>query len=163
LEFGDSDGKTFGGGGHGQGRGKAVTLNCTRYTRWPPLSSETIVLQAISGVEGARRMYDIQSVHARQILDSRGNPTVEVEIALSSGITGRAAVPSGASTGENEAVELRDGDKKRYMGKGVLTAVQNVIKAIGPAVMGMDSRDQEAVDRKMLALDGTPTKGKLGA
>ena len=108
-------------------------------------------------------MYDIQAVHARQILDSRGNPTVEVEVGLSSGIVGRAAVPSGASTGENEAVELRDGDKKVYLGKGVHQAVLNVIEGIGPAIEGMDCRDQEGIDAELLHLDGTPTKAKLGA
>jgi enolase len=108
-------------------------------------------------------MFDILGVHARQILDSRGNPTVEVEVALSSGIIGRAAVPSGASTGENEAVELRDGDKKVYVGKGVHKAVANVIEAIAPVIEGMDAREQEAIDAEMLHLDGTSTKAKLGA
>src|ERR1043166_7958635 len=108
-------------------------------------------------------MFDIETVHARQVLDSRGNPTIEVEVELSSSIVGRAAVPSGASTGENEAVELRDGDKKVYGGKGVLKAVANVMEIIAPAIEGMDARDQEAIDAEMLALDGTPTKGKLGA
>ncbi len=108
-------------------------------------------------------MFDIQVVHARQVLDSRGNPTVEVEVGLSCGAIGRAAVPSGASTGENEAVELRDGDKKRYLGKGVEKAVRNVIEDIGPALEGRDARDQEDIDAEMLALDATPTKSKLGA
>lgn len=108
-------------------------------------------------------MFDIEAVHARQILDSRGNPTVEVELVLSSGITGRAAVPSGASTGENEAVELRDGDKKVYLGKGVMKAVENVIEAIGPAIEGMDAREQEAIDRTLVELDDTDNKAKLGA
>ncbi len=108
-------------------------------------------------------MFDIIGVHARQILDSRGNPTVEVEVELSSSIVGRAAVPSGASTGENEAVELRDGDKKKYVGKGVQKAVANVIDMIGPSIEGMDVREQEAIDAEMLDLDGTDTKGKLGA
>ena len=108
-------------------------------------------------------MYEIQAVHARQILDSRGNPTVEVEVGLTSGVIARAAVPSGASTGENEAVELRDGDKKVYVGKGVTKDVQNVIKNIAPVMEGMDCRDQEAIDRELLLLDGTPTKSKLGA
>lgn len=105
----------------------------------------------------------IANVHAREILDSRGNPTIEVEVTLESGIVGRAAVPSGASTGENEALELRDGDKKRYLGKGVLKAVENVNKVIAPVLVGMDSTNQVAVDRKMLAMDGTKTKSKLGA
>jgi enolase len=107
--------------------------------------------------------FQIESVHARQVLDSRGNPTVEVDVELSSGIVGRAAVPSGASTGENEAVELRDGDKGKYLGKGVLKAVTNVDERIGPALLGMDVRQQERIDKTMLDLDGSPTKGKLGA
>jgi enolase len=107
--------------------------------------------------------FQIASVHARQVLDSRGNPTVEVDVELSSGIVGRAAVPSGASTGENEAVELRDGDKGKYLGKGVLKAVTNVDERIGPALLGMDVRQQERIDKTMLDLDGSPTKGKLGA
>jgi len=107
--------------------------------------------------------FQIESVHARQILDSRGNPTVEVDVELSSGIVGRAAVPSGASTGENEAVELRDGDKARYMGKGVLKAVKNVDERIAPALAGMDVRRQTEIDRTMIDLDGTPTKSKIGA
>jgi enolase len=108
-------------------------------------------------------MYDIETIHARQILDSRGNPTVEVEVELTSGIGGRAAVPSGASTGENEAVELRDGDKAVYLGKGVLKAVGNVIDRIAPAIEGMDCRDQEEIDTAMIELDGTENKGSLGA
>lgn len=105
----------------------------------------------------------IANIHGREILDSRGNPTIEVEVTLESGIMGRAAVPSGASTGENEALELRDGDKKRYLGKGVLKAVDNVNNVIAPALVGMSSLDQVAVDRKMLEMDGTKTKSKLGA
>jgi enolase len=105
----------------------------------------------------------ITAITAREILDSRGNPTVEVDVRLASGHLGRAAVPSGASTGEHEALELRDGDKKRYLGKGVLTAVANVKVRIAPALIGMDATDQIAVDRVMLALDGTKTKSKLGA
>lgn len=105
----------------------------------------------------------IANVHAREILDSRGNPTIEVEVTLESGIVGRAAVPSGASTGENEALELRDGDKKRYLGKGVLKAVDNVNNVIAPVLVGMSAIDQVSVDRKMLAMDGTKTKSKLGA
>ena len=105
----------------------------------------------------------IENIHAREILDSRGNPTVEVEVTLENGVTGRASVPSGASTGENEALELRDGDKSRYGGKGVLKAVANVNDVIAPALKGHDVRNQRAIDHKMLALDGTPTKSKLGA
>ncbi|MBN1144488.1 MAG: phosphopyruvate hydratase [Bacteroidales bacterium] len=108
-------------------------------------------------------MGQIANVHAREILDSRGNPTIEVEVALESGFVGRAAVPSGASTGENEALELRDGDKKRYLGKGVLKAVDNVNKIIAKEIIGMSALDQVAIDRKMIALDGTKTKSKLGA
>ena len=105
----------------------------------------------------------IQKIHAREILDSRGNPTVEVDVVLENGVMGRAAVPSGASTGENEALELRDGDKNRYLGKGTLKAVENVNTIIAPALQGDCVFDQRALDYKMLALDGTPTKSKLGA
>jgi enolase len=105
----------------------------------------------------------IQSIRAREILDSRGNPTVEVDVTLSGGAVGRAAVPSGASTGVHEALELRDGDKARFGGKGVLQAVSNVNGAIAEALIGMDALDQGAVDRAMLELDGTPHKSKLGA
>jgi enolase len=105
----------------------------------------------------------IESVHAREILDSRGNPTVEVEVVLETGDMGRAAVPSGASTGENEALELRDGDKQRYLGKGVLKAVENVNKVIAPAIVGMSALAQRDIDAKMIELDGTKTKSKLGA
>ena len=108
-------------------------------------------------------MGQIVDIHAREILDSRGNPTVEVEVTLASGFVGRAAVPSGASTGENEALELRDGDKNRYLGKGVQKAVENVNKVIAPELVGMDALEQVAIDQKMLALDGTKTKSKLGA
>ncbi len=108
-------------------------------------------------------MTEITEVVAREILDSRGNPTVEAEVTLSGGAVGRAAVPSGASTGEHEALELRDGDKSRYLGKGVQKAVANVINAIAPAIIGLDGARQYDVDRRMLELDGTPTKGKLGA
>jgi len=108
-------------------------------------------------------MGQIANVHAREILDSRGNPTIEVEVTLISGFIGRAAVPSGASTGENEALELRDGDKKRYLGKGVLKAVNNVNNIISKELIGMDAFNQAAIDQKMLALDGTKTKSKLGA
>jgi enolase len=105
----------------------------------------------------------ISNVHAREILDSRGNPTVEVEVTLENGVMGRASVPSGASTGENEALELRDGDKNRYGGKGTLKAVDNVNNVIAPALKGDCVLNQRAIDYKMLALDGTPTKSKLGA
>ena len=108
-------------------------------------------------------MSSIVTIHGREILDSRGNPTVEVEVELSSGAFGRAAVPSGASTGAYEAVELRDGDKSRYLGKGVLNAVKNVNEVIAPELVGMEACDQVAVDRAMIELDGTPNKAKLGA
>jgi enolase len=105
----------------------------------------------------------ITDVWAREILDSRGNPTLEVEVSLEDGTIGRAAVPSGASTGENEAVELRDGDKARYSGKGVLKAVENVNSVLSEEVVGFDTTDQIGIDKLMIALDGTPNKGKLGA
>ncbi|MFH0954284.1 MAG: phosphopyruvate hydratase [Verrucomicrobiota bacterium] len=108
-------------------------------------------------------MSEITTVVAREILDSRGNPTVEVDVTLASGILGRAAVPSGASTGENEAIELRDGDKSRYLGKGVLNAVRNVNETIFPEIAGFDALDQAGLDRAMIELDGTDTKSKLGA
>lgn len=105
----------------------------------------------------------IEKIVAREILDSRGNPTVEVDVTLECGVMGRAAVPSGASTGENEALELRDGDKARYGGKGTLKAVGNVNKVIAPALIGMSALEQRAIDHKMLELDGTPAKSNLGA
>ncbi|MFZ0282013.1 MAG: phosphopyruvate hydratase [Bacteroidales bacterium] len=108
-------------------------------------------------------MSQIVSVHAREILDSRGNPTIEVDVITTSGYQGRAAVPSGASTGENEALELRDGDKSRYLGKGVLKAVHNVNNVIAEEIMGMDVTDQSVIDKKMIDLDGTKTKSNLGA
>src|SRR2546429_1958981 len=108
-------------------------------------------------------MSAIYDIHAREILDSRGNPTVEVDVSLDDGAVGRAAVPSGASTGEHEALELRDGDKKRYLGKGVSKAVRNVTEKILPALRGVDALDQPTVDRLMLDLDGTETKSRLGA
>ena len=108
-------------------------------------------------------MFHIQSIHAREILDSRGNPTLEADVRLCGGALGRAAVPSGASTGVNEAIELRDGDAKRYLGKGTLKAVKNVNGPIAKALAGLDARDQKAIDDAMLKLDGTETKSKLGA
>ncbi len=106
---------------------------------------------------------EIVEIRAREILDSRGNPTIEVDVYLSDGAMGRAAVPSGASTGEHEAIELRDGDGKRYMGKGVLKAVSNVKNIIAPALLGMDAGGQETIDKTMIKLDGTENKGRLGA
>jgi len=108
-------------------------------------------------------MSKIAKVRAREILDSRGNPTVEVDVVLDSGVLGRAAVPSGASTGSREAVELRDGDKKRYLGKGVLTAVRNVNEIIAPTLIGKNPEKQKEIDKSMIALDGTENKSKLGA
>src|SRR5438067_601705 len=108
-------------------------------------------------------MSTIADIRAREILDSRGNPTVEADVILDSGEIGRAAVPSGASTGEHEALELRDGDKKRYLGKGVSKAVKNITETILPALAGMDALDQLIIDRTMIELDGTETKSKLGA
>jgi enolase len=108
-------------------------------------------------------MKTIKSIKGRQILDSRGNPTVEVDVELADGAVGRAAVPSGASTGSHEAVELRDGDSSKFQGKGVLKAVNNIKKIIAPAIVGMSALKQEAIDRMMIELDGTPNKGKLGA
>ena len=108
-------------------------------------------------------MRKIEKIVAREVLDSRGNPTVEVDVTLESGVVGRASVPSGASTGENEAIELRDGDKKRYLGKGVLKAVENVNKVIAPALIGECALQQRKIDKAMIALDGTKTKSNLGA
>ena len=105
----------------------------------------------------------IVDVYAREVIDSRGNPTVEVEVTTESGAWGRALVPSGASTGEHEAVELRDGDKSRFGGKGTLKAVSNVNEIIAPKILGMDCRDQVLIDKTMIELDGTENKGKLGA
>src|ERR1044071_1677864 len=105
----------------------------------------------------------ISEILARQILDSRGNPTVEVDVLTDEGALGRAAVPSGASTGAHEAVELRDGDKKKYLGKGTLKAVKNVNDIIAPALLGNDVADQTGIDQLMIELDGTPNKAKLGA
>ncbi len=108
-------------------------------------------------------MTEISSIHAREILDSRGNPTVEADVMLESGAIGRAAVPSGASTGEHEAVELRDGDSAHYMGKGVLQAIENVESVLAPELTGMDASNQRLIDQTMIALDGTPNKSRLGA
>jgi enolase len=108
-------------------------------------------------------MSTILDITGREILDSRGNPTVEVDVTLASGATGRAAVPSGASTGAHEAVEIRDGDAERYLGKGVLKAVQNVDETIAPALNGMVATDQMLIDRTLIELDGTPNKEHLGA
>ena len=106
-------------------------------------------------------MTEIVSIHAREILDSRGNPTVEADVVLDSGAKGRAAVPSGASTGEHEAVELRDGDKEHYLGKGVLQAVENVETILGPELTGMDASNQRLIDATMISIDGTENKSKI--
>jgi len=106
---------------------------------------------------------EIEYIDAREILDSRGNPTIEVDVILADGSVGRAGVPSGASTGANEAVELRDGDKARFGGKGVLRAVENVRETIAPALLGSDAADQPDIDAALIDLDGTSNKGKLGA
>ena len=108
-------------------------------------------------------MAAIVDIRAREVLDSRGNPTVEADVVLASGVVGSAMVPSGASTGEREAIELRDGDKARYLGKGVLNAVNNVKTEIRDAVIGLDVNDQAALDKVMIELDGTDTKARLGA
>src|SRR5216117_3968928 len=108
-------------------------------------------------------MHTIEDIRAREILDSRGNPTLEVDCLLSSGGFGRAAVPSGASTGEHEALELRDGDARRYRGKGVQNAVSHVLERIAPRIRGRSALDQTALDASLIELDGTPNKGKLGA
>src|SRR5579862_8018580 len=105
-------------------------------------------------------MSEIIQIHGRQILDSRGNPTIEVDVALADGSFGRAAVPSGASTGAHEAVELRDGDRSRYGGKGVLRAVENVRDVIGPEIVGLEAIDQAGLDRALIDLDGTPDKSR---
>src|ERR1700749_4751162 len=108
-------------------------------------------------------MSRIADIRGREVIDSRGNPTVEADVILDSGVLGRAAVPSGASTGTREAVELRDGDKKRYAGKGVLKAVEHINTVLKQALVGHDARDQSGLDNKMNELDGTDTKGRLGA
>ena len=140
-------------------------------TRFFPLSiigstfayDKKIIIAITQFFFNTSQIMKIEKVHAREILDSRGNPTVECEVTLETGVMGRAAVPSGASTGENEALELRDGDKGRYLGKGVLKAVENVNNIIAPALKGDCVFNQRAIDMKMLELDGTPTKSKLGA
>ena len=108
-------------------------------------------------------MFNINQIKAREILDSRGNPTLEVDVTLENGTVGRAAVPSGASTGAHEAVELRDNDKARFKGKGVLKAVENVNKNLATALIGLNAKDQKSIDQKMIDLDGTENKSRLGA
>src|SRR2546425_5447256 len=136
-----------------RGRPARNPWTCSRIRRWSDPRQG----------EGGRRVSAITSVTAREILDSRGNPTVEVDVVHATGASGRAAVPSGASTGVHEAVELRVGDAARYGGLGVREAVRHVRETIGPAIMGREGLDQEGLDRSMVALDGTPNKGRLGA
>ena len=128
-----------------------------------PLRRSEPAVSTDERIAGGRRMSKIANIVGREIIDSRGNPTVEADVLLDSGVMGRAAVPSGASTGTREAVELRDGDKKRYLGKGVLKAVDHVNSVLREALLGRDPRDQAGLDRKMIELDGTETKGRLGA
>src|SRR5204862_3185544 len=132
-------------------------------TRYRSLRFNAPAIAPPSSSPTALHMVTISDIKAREILDSRGNPTVEADVFLSNGVMGRAAVPSGASTGEHEAVELRDGDKGRYLGKGVRQAVQNIEETIAPSLKGMDPSDQLAIDTAMIDLDGTPNKASLGA
>ncbi len=143
----------------------AAALSCARTLEPKRIGSQRpiIVPDFLMVKLKAKTMSTIYDIKAREILDSRGNPTVEVDVLLAGGAIGRAAVPSGASTGEHEALELRDGDKKRYLGKGVTKAVKNITEKILPAVQGLDALDQLGLDRTMLELDGTETKSKLGA
>ncbi len=144
----------------------SVTGGTLRVDRRPKLNerlTHRIVAAQETGREDGRVMTEIVSIHAREILDSRGNPTVEADVVLEGGVRGRAAVPSGASTGEHEAVELRDGDQEYYLGKGVLGAVENVESVLAPELAGMDASNQRLIDATMIALDGTENKGKLGA
>src|SRR4030066_2258057 len=116
-----------------------------------------------SSLKGETNMPMVIEIIGREIIDSRGNPTIEVEVFLENGVMGRAAVPSGASTGSHEALELRDKDPKRYLGKGVQKAIQNIHRVISPKLLGMDVLDQKAIDQTMIKLDGTPNKIRLGA
>jgi len=151
-------GKTYNGIGYLTGR--RLTFNPDY--RSVQVDDETSI-SSTSSEKDSHPMTNIADIHAREVLDSRGNPTVEAEVQLVSGTVGRAMVPSGASTGEHEAVELRDGDSNRYLGKGVLNAVENVNGEIANALANMDAADQRAVDQKMIELDGTANKGRLGA
>jgi len=123
-----------------------------------PLEAKAVLIRT-----GLMASSSITHIHAREILDSRGNPTIEADVRVESGALGRAAVPSGASTGEHEALELRDGDKRRFGGKSVRKAVANVNEKIAPILKGLDARDQANIDKKLIELDGTPTKKNLGA
>ena len=137
----------------------AARARGARIVRVAPAASRDLGPQA----KGMRSVAAIELIGAREILDSRGNPTVEVEVALEDGSLARAAVPSGASTGEHEAVELRDGDASRYLGKGVQKAVEAVLDEIGPELIGFDAVDQRLIDQKLIDLDGTPDKSRIGA
>ena len=150
-------GKTYTGVGYLTGRRLVVNSDSKRVTPGEGSKVDT------AAKEAQFMMTNISEIRAREILDSRGNPTVEAEMELADGTTARAAVPSGASTGEHEAVELRDGDKERYQGKGVLKAVENVNGEIADALANMDASEQRALDAKMIQLDGTENKGRLGA
>src|SRR5437588_5044204 len=150
-------GKTYTGVGYLTGRRLVVDSDSKRVT--PDEGSKVDT----AAKEAQFMMTNISEIRAREILDSRGNPTVEAEVSLAGGATGRAAVPSGASTGEHEAVELRDGDKNRYQGKGVLQAVENVNGEIASAIANLDAAEQAALDGKLMELDGTPNKSRLGA
>jgi enolase len=132
-------------------------------SRWLNWTSMNLAAEAIFGLEFCMSLTIISKVRARQVLDSRGNPTVEVDVELEGGAVGRASVPSGASTGEHEAWELRDGEKDKYLGKGVLKAVRNVQDKIAKAICGMDALDQVGIDRAMIALDNSANKKELGA
>src|ERR1700736_3260864 len=152
-------GKTYNGVGYLTGRRLPFHSDASRNSVRVDDDSRT----TYSEKDGQQGMTNIGAIIAREVLDSRGNPTVEAEVTLADGTCGRAAVPSGASTGEHEAVELRDGDKQRYVGKGVLKAVENVNGKIAQALANMDAADQRAIDQKMIELDGTENKGRLGA
>jgi enolase len=151
-------GKTYNGVGYLTGRRLTVNPDSPRVQ----VDDDTTISSSSSKKDG-HPMTNIADIHAREVLDSRGNPTVEAEVQLASGTVGRAIVPSGASTGEHEAVELRDGDSNRFLGKGVLNAVENVNGEIANALANMDAADQRAIDQKMIDLDGSGNKGRLGA
>src|SRR6266478_764477 len=148
---------------HRRSRPPGISHRRTRIGLGTPWHSSVKLSIRIYSGEQTVMSTKIAKVHARQVIDSRGNPTVEADVILAGGALGRAAVPSGASTGEHEAIELRDGDKSRYLGKGVLKAVANVNGALASAVTGLDASDQPALDRRMIETDGSPNKGNLGA
>src|ERR1700716_1663725 len=152
-------GKTYNGVGYLAGRLLTFHSDAPRNAVRVDVDSRTTYSQK----DGQQSMTNIGEIIAREVLDSRGNPTVEADVQLVSGAIGRAIVPSGASTGEHEAVELRDGDPQRFLGKGVLGAVENVNGEIANALANMDASDQRSIDQKMIDLDGTENKGRLGA